>query len=486
MVQATTKDWRNTYPRHFQEEHGFIPLRVEGKIPEDLSGVLYRNGPAIFQNFEMSYDHLFDGDGAVVGTRISKGQAEGAVRIVQSLGLQKERQKGKAIYNGGGYGTSASSLPRFLWQFLRYDLKNVANTNVFCWQDRLFALVESCRPTELSPQTLETIGESDFDKVILQNFTAHPHRVAARKCTYGFGVRMGRKTYLDVYALPDSGEAQRLISLSLPGPTMIHDFIATEKHLLFFVPPLKVSFPTLFKTRGNFQESFQFNADEGTEVIIIPIDDPSRHKRFNVDAFYQWHFANAWEEGEEIVVDFCKYPDFKSNQQIRDLYRVWEDSVPVQSLESPFEGHLWRSRVSMNQSQVTHEERWSHPCEFPRIHPEMEGQETRYIYLASFSTPEQSQITPADQIAVVDMKTGQTSAHNFGEHTYPSEPIYVPKPKAEDENDGWILTQVLDVAQQASFFAVLDAQRIQEEPLAKIWYEHPLPFSFHGNWIPIP
>ena len=42
---------------------------------------------------------------------------------------------------------------------------------------------------------------------------------------------------------------------------------------------------------------------------------------FTADAFFTWHYANAFERGGEIVVDFVRYPDFDSNRWLGELFR---------------------------------------------------------------------------------------------------------------------------------------------------------------------
>src|SRR6516162_11848368 len=55
--------WRRAF-RDLPREHGFEPLRVEGRLPEGLRGTLYRTGPSLFSTFGRRYGHWFDGDGA--------------------------------------------------------------------------------------------------------------------------------------------------------------------------------------------------------------------------------------------------------------------------------------------------------------------------------------------------------------------------------------------------------------------------------------
>jgi len=83
---AASLGWMGSL-RDLPREHGFEPLRVEGTLPTELSGTLYRAGPSLFSSFGKPYGHLFDGDGAVSAVRFASGQAVGAAKLVQSKGL---------------------------------------------------------------------------------------------------------------------------------------------------------------------------------------------------------------------------------------------------------------------------------------------------------------------------------------------------------------------------------------------------------------
>ncbi len=119
-VSPALEMWTKNLPR----EHGFEPLRVEGKLPPSLRGTLYRNGPGQFEQFGRRYAHPFEGDGAVTAIRIADGRALGASRVTPTTGLVDERAAGKLLY-----GTSVS-WPRKVSNMLRGKHKNLANTSV--------------------------------------------------------------------------------------------------------------------------------------------------------------------------------------------------------------------------------------------------------------------------------------------------------------------------------------------------------------------
>jgi NAD(P)-dependent dehydrogenase (short-subunit alcohol dehydrogenase family) len=68
-----------------------------------------------------------------------------------------------------------------------------------------------------------------------------------------------------------------------------------------------------------------------------------------------------------------------------------------------------------------------------------------------------------------------------------SEPIFVPRPSngaAHAEDDGWVLALVYDPASDASNVTVLDARDLSAGPLARAWFDHHVPPTFHGAFAP--
>jgi carotenoid cleavage dioxygenase-like enzyme len=462
-------DWRGAF-RDLPREHGFEPLRLEGELPPDLRGTLYRNGPSLFSSHGEPYRHWFDGDGAVSAVRFSREGAQGAVRVVQSAGLIEERAAGRRLH--GSYGTPPNG--NLFQRLRRIGGKNNANTSVIVWQNRLFALMEGGRPTELSPADLSTVGETDLDGVVLQTFSAHPHRIPQRKASYNFGVRLGRDPMLDLFELPDAGAPRRLGSVRLAGATMIHDFIATPSHLVFFAPPLRLRLLRLLLGRKSYGDSLEWSPGEGTEVIVVPIDAPEHSTRFTVEPFYQWHFSNAFDRGpSELVVDYVRLPDFSSH--------AWLARIPRGELTTAWEGRYHRATLDLTAKTFRSEERWSTPCEFPRIASRAIGAEHRYAYLGSTSTGSRAGFF--DQISKLDLATGAALSFELGPGHYPGEPVFVRKSDARGEDDGYLLTLVYDAPSDTSHIAVHDAAHPSAPILARVHYDHRLPPTFHGNFV---
>lgn len=467
--KAPMAAWRRAF-RDLPREHGFEPLRLEGAIPADLRGTLFRNGPANFSIYGDRLRHWFDGDGAVSGVRITDNGVSGAVRFVGSAGRDAERAAQKRLH--GAYGTTAPSVFRQIHSLLT-QRKNQANTSVMIWQGRLYALLEAAMPVELSPDDLHTFGERDLGGAVLSTFSAHPHYVPSRQAAYNFGVRYGRETLLDLFELPDEGPARRIHSLPLAGATMIHDFIVTERHLVFFAPPLRLNTRAFFTNRASFGDSLQWKPDLGTEVIAVPIDDPTHPTRFTTDAFYQWHFANAFEREDKIIIDFVRYSDFSSNQYL--------GSVVADTQRGSLDGTLHRAELSLARKSLHVTELCSTLCDFPRVAGRALTKPYRYVYTAAQSASSDGM---SDVLMKLDLDSGASTTVSLGAAQYPSEPVFVRRSDAEHEDDGYLLTLNYDALQDASHLAVLDARNLASGPIARAWFDHHIPLSFHGNWSP--
>jgi all-trans-8'-apo-beta-carotenal 15,15'-oxygenase len=450
--------WTEDLPR----QHGFEPLEVDGKLPAELRGTLYRNGPGLFGQRGTRYTHPFEADGACTAIRFENGRAFGAAKVADTAGLREERTAGKILY-----GLSAP-WPRRVANMFRNRQKNTANTNVMMWQGRLYALMEGAIPTELDPIDLATRGETNLDGTIVSMFSAHPHRVASRRAIYNFGLEYGRRSRLHMYELPDVGPARHLGAVELPGPPMLHDFIATDTHLVFFLSPVRIDVPRMLLQIGGFQDLFKWKPELGTEIIAVPIDRPSEAVRFTTDAFYQWHFTNAFTRGRQLVIDYVRYPSFDSFYEIGQYARGGSGAALDKSAAH-------RAVIDLDAKTLRSEPVLQRACEFPTVAPGREGREHTVSYLALGSV---------QGIGKLDARTSSLAEHRLPDTQRITEPLFVPRANATAEDDGYVLALCHDGPTNRAFVSVYDAARIPDGPLARAWFDHQVPITFHGTYVP--
>lgn len=436
------------------EKHGFLPLTVEGTLPADLEGTAYRVGPGLLERFGTAVAHPFDADGAVTALRLSGGRAFGACRLVESAQYQEEERAGRFLY-----GFSAS-MPRRVAGILGGRLKSSGNTNLLSWQGRLYGLMEAAQPIELDALTLDTEQTTDLG-IGCTAFSAHPHRVASLATTFNFGLS-GRT--VELYALPDVGAGRRLGRFELPWLAMVHDFIATEKHLVFVVGPAKLSAWKALLGIGDLGQAFSWAPAEGTLVVVVPLANPERVRQFRVAPFWVWHFVNAFEAGDELVVDLIRHDDFSAFQ--------------APSSAGPEQGQptLHRFRLGIATERWEGSCLWAGPAEFPSIHPQWAGAAHRYVWVQTFPTA-----TERPGVARVDLETGAISKWRAPASHLGCEPMFVPVDGTEER--GWVLQLFQDPEKRRSYFAVLDAAHLEDGPVARVWFHHPIPMTFHGVFV---
>jgi len=470
---ATTPTWTGGM-KDLRREHGYERLQIEGKLPEALAGTLYRNGPCVFtapdgKGKRQPIQHWFDGIGAISSVRFADGEAFGAVRQVRPKSLESEERNGKI--KNWGFRTPPHGMLRRLVRKSR----NSANTNLLEHNGRLFALYEANLPTEISPADLTSIGETTLDGVIPHCLSAHPHRVHAHKTTYNFGVRWALKPMLDIFAFPDQGPARRITTIPLDGIPLLHDCIATNRYLIFLVPPVRLDRLAQLTGRRTPADNLFWRPELGTEVIMVSLDNPDQVTRFTIDPFWVWHTTNAWDEGEQVVVELVRYEDSDN--------LTWLDGILAHQPDRAAKGFPWRLTIDPTTQKVENEPLSSVRCEFPRIAPSFEGERHQHTWLAAHSTKEAAALGLQDRVLALDTVNRREVLIDLGPDTFPSEPIAVARPGATAENDAWLLTMVYDARVDASHIAVLDADRPEHEPIARVWFDQPIPYTFHGIWV---
>ena len=472
------KEWQRGYDSQ-PNEYEYEITEVEGEIPAELSGTLFRNGPGLLDIGGEAIHHPFDGDGMISAFSFKNGKAHYRNRFVQTEAYVQEKEAGKILYRGV-FGTKKPG--GFFNNLFDIKLKNIANTGVIYWGGKLLALWEAAEPHRLDPKTLETKGIDLLDGVLSPGdaFSAHPWIDPSCEfddgapCMVNFRVDPGLSSKITLFEFAPDGELLRRHSHSIPGFSFIHDFIITPHYAIFFQNPVNFNpLPFLFGMRGA-GECVDFQPQKPTNVVIIPRDPNNKEvKTFSVESGFVFHHANAFEQGDRLIVDSITY---------QSLPQVQPDSnykeVDFSSLDP---GQLWRFKLDLKDGTVEREMLESRCCEFPTHNPDRVGRDYRYLYIGAI--PEDTGANdPLQAILKLDIETGKSETYSFAPSGFVSEPIFVPKPNAEAEDAGWVLTLVYDGSKHRSTLAILDAENIAGEAIAFLHLKHHVPYGLHGSW----
>lgn len=449
-----------------------VELAVEGVLPPELAGTLYRVGPARWDVYGERLRHWFDGDGMVHAFTLGGGRAGYRCRFVQQTAHVEEDRARRRLY--GGFGTTAPG--GRLRRFLRRDRRrNPANTHIIGHGGGLYALCEGGRPWRLDPRDLSTLGEETLGGLLptpRSTFTAHPKRDPVSGELWGFGVASGRVPTLHLYRWPGAGPAVEVARVALPMPAMIHDFGLTPTVAVVVATPMVTpDLPLgLMFGQSSYAENLRYEPQRGTHVGLV--DRASGAVVWCPTApFLGFHVVNAWDEGDDVVVDVCAYDS-------GDLLRVFYEVMAGPVREAP--NTLIRLRVDRRTRAVAREVLYAGPFELPRVVDDRVGRAHRRVFGLTWGG---SRIL-LGRPAMFDLDSRRLTAAPTPDHAWAGELVPVPMAGATGEGDVWLLTVVLDAAAGVSELHVLDGRDLAAGPVARARLPHVMPLGFHGSWIP--
>jgi all-trans-8'-apo-beta-carotenal 15,15'-oxygenase len=471
------EEWQRGYESQ-PNEYDYWVDDVEGEIPAELEGTLFRNGPGLLDIHGTPVRHPFDGDGMVSAFTFVGDRVHYRNRFVRTEGYVLEREAGKIVYRGV-FGTQKPG--GWLGNAFDVQLKNIANTNVIYWGDKLLALWEAAEPHRLDPTTLETLGLDYLDGLLQpgDGFSAHPwidpscEMDGGEPCLVNFSLKTGLSSRLTIYEFNSQGKLLRRHAHSIPGFSFIHDFVITPNYCIFFQNPVVFNvLPFVFGLRGA-GECVQFQPGRSTRIIVIPRNPSDREiKTFDARSGFVFHHANAFEQGDELCVESICY---ESLPQVNPDISYKE--VDFDALDP---GQLWRFTLNLKDGTVKHQMVESRCCEFPAVHPDKVGRAYRYLFIGA--THEATGNAPLQAILKIDWQTGERQLRSFAPQGYVSEPIFVPRQDYVSEDDGWVLTLVYDSHHHRSDLVILDGRDFNKDPIALVHLKHHIPYGLHGSW----
>ena len=450
--------------RSLAEEFDYQIDDIDGVVPAAVRGTLFRNGSGRNMLGGRWFAHWFDGDGMVQAIRFGADGVRYRNRYVATANYIDETRAGQIVYRGFGKMRPGGMLTNIFRQ-----PANVSNTSVAVESGRLLSLWEGGPPYELDPQTLVTKGIADFDGAV-RAFSAHPKIDPESGELFNFGIDYGRKTTLTPYRI-HRGVATALPAVTLPYPLMNHDFVLTRHHLVFCLGPILVRSLKMVLGLTSFDGALHWDGGKPTLILLVPRDGRGKPRIIETEPFFQFHFANGYEEDGALVLDLARYPDYAVvGQALRDF---WRSDWPAEGMAA-----LTRLRVDLASGKVeTQSFAAGTANEFPTINPAYVGRRHRFAYIAC--NPADRTLGLQQQIARIDVDSGTVAIHDFGPDGYPGEAVFIPTGGGTEE-DGTLVTLVFDANTQRSVLVGLDARDVAAKPLFTARLRHHVPFGLHG------
>ncbi|KAF9987441.1 hypothetical protein BGZ75_000598 [Mortierella antarctica] len=299
------------------------------------------------------------------------------------------------------------------------------------------------------------------------------------------------------HLLPD---LEVLAEIQSPRPTYMHSFAMTKRYVV--VAHWQCDFAAWGASvlwYGNAWESFRGHDKKLKSQFYVV--DRMRHRHvatFECDPYYAFHTINAWDEGDHIFVDLATYKDHTviGDYFIDNLRNETSGKPPQQAVLrryklSSISKHAPSSRKTPPKpapAETAFQLDESMNFELPSINPGRYLKSYQYVYGVNRSGLNKTLIY--DRIIKVDLhkvaKGDQTKCAQFWmeDQCTPSEPVFVPTPNATKEDDGVLLSIVLDGRRRTGFLLILNAQTLEEMARADMPEGNIAPHNFHGVFVP--
>ena len=454
---------------------------VEGTLPTDLVGALYRNGNGRFEHQGVWYDHLFDGDGMIAKFTFDGQSVRYRNRYVRTAEFVEEEKAGRMLYRSFG-----TNLPGgFLKNAFKLQFKNTANTSVIWHGGHMMALWEGGWPHRIDPETLATIDRYDYGGVLRNrfswlderiapelSFSAHPKIHPTTGVLHNFGTVPGLKQRLVLYEVSPDGKASITKVIKMDEMTFAHDFVLTESgHQIFFLTPVAFDMPRALT--GFTSPAASIRVNHANPTLVLVVDPQGTIHRLQTDFCFVFHFVNGYQHDDKtLIVDGLMLTAYHQSAAMK-AYLAGD--VPDDQLNARFV----RYRIDLTKKTVDWKPLADYEGELPEIHPGRTGRPYRYSW--SIGRPLASPRSLFDHIVKLDVQTGE-GIHRHDPDTLSSEPVVVPRTDSGAEDDAYLVYLRHHAPSQTTDLIVADA--VDLLPIARFRLPHNIPLGFHGLWLP--
>lgn len=363
----------------------------------------------------------------------------------------------------------------------------------------------------IDPSTLEPIGEAMQD-------TLHPSLAGVCSCAhaqrdpvtgdmFNYNLQFGKvPTYRIFRVSAGSGKTDILATVKLAGlsPAYMHSFFLTENYVALCIPSshyawMGVKIPY---ERNLLDAMLPFDQQKTCKWLVV---DRTHGKglvaTFSTPAGFFFHSVNAFEEvvkdKDGDRTDLCLDAIWYENLDVmKGFYydiildrngatkKHWVDGGRCESSNPGLVRYRFTIPSSLDQSfppAATKDFTIKNPHagELPSIHPGHVSRPYRFAY----SAPLRGLSTIVDALAKTDVTTGETLIWGGPAGHTPGEPIFVPRPGGEEEDDGVVMSVVVDGQKEVSYLLCLDGRTMEEVGRAEA--EFAIGMGFHGVHMPM-
>jgi len=443
-------------------------LRVDGDLPRWLRGSLLLNGPALWELPGGTLPHWFDGYAMLHRIQIDGAAVSYRSRFATSDAYRRSVATGKPVYGEFGGRNPAS-----LWSRL---LKVHATDNPAVVMSRLgtrhFAVTETPHITFFDPETLNTEERLDLSSGDQTMHLMSAHGFSLADGSYlNVATRLGMSSELLLFRLAANEQRPEILGrVKVAKAGYTHAFALAPGHAIVWDCALKAQpLPFRFSAKS-YKDNFRWEPKHDSALHVIPLNSEKgggKVRSWRVPAMFAFHATQAWIDGDDFILEVSIYDDARILDEIMLAPR--REGLPITS--SP---KLVRYRLRADRTDAEPESLHA-PLELQQVHPARIGQARARICWGAGLDGEFN-----NQTLRVDLDSGKMSKWQRPNATH-LEPLFVPRPGGQDDDDGVLLVPTLADDDDTSLIGVIDARSMQQ--LAGIHAPQVVPFGFHATFV---
>jgi carotenoid cleavage dioxygenase len=270
-----------------------------------------------------------------------------------------------------------------------------------------------------------------------------------------------------------SGQVTNYQPIDLAGPRLPHDMAFSERFSILN------DLPVFWDQELLKRNIHAVRLHEGlpSRFGVIPRHGKSSEIRwFDAAPCYILHFLNAYEDGDELVMDGY----FQENPTPRPVKTAPDGYGHLMAFldEYSFQPKLHRWRFNLKTGTTTEGHLDDRVLEFGTFNPRFAGRPYRYAY-STVAKPGWFLFTG---FVKHDLATGGSETFILPDGCYASEAPFAPRIGGAAEDDGYLITFTMDETRGRSECLILDARRLADGPVARIALPHKICSGTHSVW----
>ncbi|KAL5499781.1 hypothetical protein EMCRGX_G011241 [Ephydatia muelleri] len=450
----------------------------------------------MFEFGDTKYNHWFDGQSLLHSFTINKGKIHYRSHYLHSKTFKTNTAANRIVVSE--FGTLAYPDPRkTLLQRMKATLQMLSpnyepsdnnNFNLYPLGDDIVVAQESNIIHIIDPITLDTKDRINLSKyVAINGATGHPH-IEADGTVYNLATTFKMRPKTCVIMLPSNGDISGQATATQRKGKIICTLPVKREQPAYFNIPLILGSRMFGKAGRKIKPVFTDKEEEVCFHIVEKKTGQELELRFVTESFFTFHHINAYEDNGHVVVDLCcTTDDSYCNFGFFDSSASFIPDERRQSVRRyvlPLNTST-KNLVTLNYSCATAilQDDGSIYCqyeilspiafEYPRInYPVCNGKQYRFVY----------GVAGLDKLVKLD--TREKTVKMWAEKAcFPSEPVFVSRPLADREDDGVILSAVIDTELgHHPFLLVLDSITMSEIGRAE-FKEVKFPKDLHGIFL---